>query len=677
MPYQRPYGSFMDNGKLLGSQVPSFSSPHQNLARRPYLVLPSNFRELASQTADAIKYYFLGWNEKATESTSSKRLLLLTSNLQQRAALNYKRANSNLERAFARGGTASPSVSSIATPKRHKYRAKGRRAYKMVRENYVHYNRKARCALKDRYARTATSILSSFSQSRSSAPSTEVTSKFILTRRAKRLFRRFLANGNTTYCMSEFRKMLRNSPDLMQRLRQGNMSGARLVELTDVNDHCKFDSQGFPLVSYALQEEATSDTEPAPPARFINPWSASSCEHEPLSKYAKWRWHRLANCPDIAPKDHGHYLARTKPYMSKLSTKDLPFPIDSNTDRVGFTWIGHSTCLVQMHGFAILTDPVFSNVVGPLAPLQGDTRYVQPSHTVDELGDSQKGPLRAHNGIIDMVCISHDHYDHLDYSSIYQLVQSDKVLVKKWCVPLGTKKWLLDNFGNDGNSNNDGKYIHEEDILDMSWWDDHTVTNTDLERGVQKQLKVTCAPSQHWCARTPFDRNTRLWASFAFEASEEFKDGWYSREERSPKNRLAFYFGGDTGVPENDFPLFSQIGDRLGPFDLSALPIGAYLPDKYIGDSHVGPEETSQIADELRSRQNVAIHWGTFPMGDEPFYEPAKLLRSVTAESPEEKFIVVRQGESFMTRAAASEKRDTKGEDQSANLFEQNKADAA
>jgi N-acyl-phosphatidylethanolamine-hydrolysing phospholipase D len=225
-----------------------------------------------------------------------------------------------------------------------------------------------------------------------------------------------------------------------------------------------------------------------------------------------------------------------------------------------------------------------------------------------------------------------------DGKSINDLVKSSTVHVKKWCVPLGMKKWLLDNFGQQANYH---QGINEKDIYEMEWWDELAFDKSEpVSNNRNTTVKVTCAPSQHWCCRTPFDRDIRLWCSWAVETIS-------TPESRSSSNRLAFYFAGDTGVPRNGFPLHKQIGTRLGPFDLAALPIGAYLPRDFIGDSHINPMEARQLHLDLHATYSLAIHWGTFALGDEPFYEPPCLLRECFDSSTvdgKDPFFVVRQG---------------------------------
>ena len=235
----------------------------------------------------------------------------------------------------------------------------------------------------------------------------------------------------------------------------------------------------------------------------------------------------------------------------------------------------------------------------------------------------------------------------------------------------------------------------------MEWWDDTTFVKHDPSTNSTTRVKVTCAPAQHWGCRNPFDRNIRLWCSWAVETIQQhgtaaFSSFGGSAEQRQygkhdihdmlevvcdedeiippppphqslHNHRLSFYFAGDTGLPTNDFPLHRQIGDRLGPFDLSALPIGAYMPNNFIGDSHISPMEARQIHKDLRSSRSIAIHWGTFPMGDEPFYEPPKLLNeswdaSAEDEEEEDPFLLIRQGDFVLSDVESSTVK-VKGED--------------
>jgi N-acyl-phosphatidylethanolamine-hydrolysing phospholipase D len=121
-------------------------------------------------------------------------------------------------------------------------------------------------------------------------------------------------------------------------------------------------------------------------------------------------------------------------------------------------------------------------------------------------------------------------------------------------------------------------------------------------------LAITLTPAQHWSSRTIGDRNLRLWGSFAIT---------------SPQHRV--FFCGDTGYPRS-FPLFRQIADTLGPFDLACIPIGAYTPSDLNREAHVSPMEAVQIHKDLMSRHSIAIHWGSFALGEEDMSEPPQAL---------------------------------------------------
>ena len=145
-------------------------------------------------------------------------------------------------------------------------------------------------------------------------------------------------------------------------------------------------------------------------------------------------------------------------------------------------------------------------------------------------------------------------------------------------MPLGLKAWFAE-LGIGG-------------VEELDWWESRTV----------KGLTVVCLPTQHWSARTLWDQNRRLWAGWAV----------LGRERR-------FYFAGDTGYYA---PIFREIGRRLGPFDLGAIPIGAYMPRAMMQFSHLTPEEALQVFDDIHARRLVAIHWGTFNLASEPLAEP-------------------------------------------------------
>jgi len=231
------------------------------------------------------------------------------------------------------------------------------------------------------------------------------------------------------------------------------------------------------------------------------------------------------------------------------------------------TWVGHSTLLVQLDGVNVLTDPQWSRRASPVS-FAGPTRVTPPAPRFEALPP------------IHVVVISHDHYDHLDRDTVKRLAAAHR---PKFLVPLGLKAWFAD--------------IGIGDVEELDWWDARTL------RG----LTFTCVPAQHFSGRTPWDRNRRLWS------------GWTVAGQT---RRL--YFAGDTAY----FAGFKEIGARLGPFDVAAIPIGAYLPPVIMKPSHTSPEEALTALADVRGRILVPIHWGTFDLADEPLDDPPRRLQA-------------------------------------------------
>lgn len=229
------------------------------------------------------------------------------------------------------------------------------------------------------------------------------------------------------------------------------------------------------------------------------------------------------------------------------------------------TWIGHATVLVQIEGVNILTDPQWSERASPVS-WGGPRRLSPPGLRFEDLPR------------IDVVLISHDHYDHLDRDTVKRLAATYDPL---FLVPLGLKAWFAEN----------GMTRVEE----MDWWQEREY----------RALKFVCVPAQHFSQRTLTDANQRLWASWSV---------------LSPERR--FYFSGDTGY----FTFFKEIGQRLGPFDVAALAIGAYLPPEMMKFVHLTPEEAVRAFIDLKAGALLGIHWGTFDLTDEPLGEPPQRL---------------------------------------------------
>ena len=229
------------------------------------------------------------------------------------------------------------------------------------------------------------------------------------------------------------------------------------------------------------------------------------------------------------------------------------------------TWVGHSTLLIQLDGVNVLTDPHWSERASPVS-VGGPGRVMPPGLAFEDLPP------------IHVVLISHDHYDHLDVDTVRRLAATHR---PRFLVPLGLKAWFAE--------------LGITEVEELDWWQHREV------RG----LRVTAVPAQHFSGRTPWDRNRRLWA------------GWTvaGRAKR-------LYFAGDTAYWDG----LREIGERLGPFDLAAIPIGAYLPEVIMKPAHTSPEEALRALGDVRGQRLVPIHWGTFDLAEEPIAEPPRRL---------------------------------------------------
>lgn len=234
------------------------------------------------------------------------------------------------------------------------------------------------------------------------------------------------------------------------------------------------------------------------------------------------------------------------------------------------TWVGHSTLLVRLDGVNLLTDPQWSPRASPVR-FAGPRRLNEPGLPFEALPP------------IHVVLISHDHYDHLDVDTVRRLAETHR---PRFLVPLGLKAWFAD--------------LGITDVEELDWWDAREI------RG----LVLTCVPAQHFSGRTLWDRNRRLWSGWAVTG----------RSKR-------LFFAGDTGY----FGAFHEIGRRLGPFDLAAIPIGAYLPPQIMKASHTDPAEALQVLQDIGAAQMLAIHWGTFDLAEEEITDPPRRLEEERA----------------------------------------------
>ena len=237
------------------------------------------------------------------------------------------------------------------------------------------------------------------------------------------------------------------------------------------------------------------------------------------------------------------------------------------------TWLGHSTLLLEIDGVRVLTDPIF----GPRA---SPSRHVGPRRF-------QPVPVALHAlPPLDLVIVSHDHYDHLDYPTIRQLARSDVPFVTSLGVGAHLEAWG----------------VRPERIVELDWWESHELPGTELD--------VTAAPAQHFSGRGLTSRNATLWSSLVLRT-----------------NGHAVFFSGDTGLTTE----YRTIRSRLGPFDLVMLEVGAFHPAW--GDVHLGPANALEALKLLGGGAFLPVHWGTFCLAMHAWDQPAEALLELAPRS--------------------------------------------
>jgi N-acyl-phosphatidylethanolamine-hydrolysing phospholipase D len=271
-----------------------------------------------------------------------------------------------------------------------------------------------------------------------------------------------------------------------------------------------------------------------------------------------------------------HHLPPAATVPTPTVNADLDFVLSNARAGAGMipavTWIGHATTLVQASGLNVLTDPVFSARVSPVQFL-GPSRAQQP------------GILLADLPHIDVVVISHNHYDHLDRGSVRALADQAGG-APLFLVPLGLKSWLAS--------------MGVTHAVECDWWDVH------LHAGVSFHF----TPAQHWSGRSLSDRNKTLWGGGAVMGAD-----------------FHWFFTGDTGYSKDFLDMRSrfaadQTPERGGGFDIALIAVGACLPRWFMKDQHVDLDEAVQIHLDLAAKRSLGVHWGTFALADEPLDQP-------------------------------------------------------
>lgn len=259
-------------------------------------------------------------------------------------------------------------------------------------------------------------------------------------------------------------------------------------------------------------------------------------------------------------------------------------PLPRYDGGVRVTFVNHSTFLIQVDGVNIITDPVWSERVSPFT-FAGPKRMRPPGINFDDLPK------------IDLVLLSHNHYDHLDIATLKRI--HDKYN-PQYIVPLGVSRYLQ------------SKSITA--VRELDWWQ-----STAFGTG----FTIEAVPAQHFSGRGTLDRDKTLWCGYAIHG-----------------NHGNVYFAGDTGYnPE----IFKEIGERTKP-TLAIIPIGAYKPEWFMSPIHCSPDEAVKIFKDLGSPQSIASHFGTFPLADDSCDDPVDRLKDVLKRDNISKFLVLEEG---------------------------------
>ncbi|CAE7203059.1 hypothetical protein P3342_011011 [Pyrenophora teres f. teres] len=336
-----------------------------------------------------------------------------------------------------------------------------------------------------------------------------------------------------------------------------------------------------------------------PPTSFKNPWP--SYRNDGIVAAIRTRFSTPKNFVPV-PADRLGLVKVCKPDFSTTTT----------TTGLKATWIGHASFLIEtpapagsQRGMRILLDPVWSERVGPYG-IVGPVRFTPPPCSIDELPE------------IDAVCISHDHYDHLDSDTLRKLNVKQNGDLRFFC-GLGVKDVMTGL----------GAGIRDDQVDELDWWDGITVSKPGVG-----SMDLICTPAQHRSGRAPWNFDGTLWCS------------WIIKEPSSSSlSGKRLFFAGDTGychvnsddqfshhaAPHPPCPAFKQIGDLYGPFDLALVPVGCFKPRSVLSGQHSSPEDSLAIHRDVRSRKSIGMHFGTFrgaySANYEPVTEPAERWR--------------------------------------------------
>jgi N-acyl-phosphatidylethanolamine-hydrolysing phospholipase D len=294
-----------------------------------------------------------------------------------------------------------------------------------------------------------------------------------------------------------------------------------------------------------------------------------------LLEAMRWQWNRMRKHLPPAPRLPTPTRAPELEFLqanARAGTKMTPT----------VTWIGHATSLVQADGLNVLTDPIFSARASPLRWL-GPRRAQPPGITLDALPR------------VDVVLVSHNHYDHLDRDSIRTLARQSGG-EPLFLVPLGLKNWMI--------------RAGVSRAVELDWWEHHEHADVEFH----------LTPAQHWSARSLTDRNKTLWGAWSIIGRD-----------------CHWFFSGDTGYSADFTDTRQRFAERQctedgGGFDVALIAVGACEPRWFMQHQHVDPAEAVRIHVDLGAKRSVGVHWGTFSLADEPLDHPLHVIAAARAQ---------------------------------------------
>lgn len=292
-----------------------------------------------------------------------------------------------------------------------------------------------------------------------------------------------------------------------------------------------------------------------------------------LAEVLRWRWDASRQGLPRPPQTPIPRVAADLAFLRSNATAGARM-------QPAVTWIGHATVMAQLAGLTLLTDPIFSMRASP-STLIGPKRHQPPGVALPELPR------------VDLVLVSHNHYDHLDGASVDSLNRQPGG-PPLFVVPLGLKPWLA------------ARGIRH--AVELDWWQGHRIAAPAGE------VEVMLVPAQHWSARGINDRMSTLWGGFAVFAGH-----------------CHLFYAGDTGYSRDFNDMRAHFAERQSPaqgggFDMALLPIGSYEPRWFMASQHVNVDEALKIHVDLGAKRSLGVHWGTFELTDEPLDEPPRVL---------------------------------------------------